>query len=231
MSIAQSTKVLDKIRTHVHWVVVIRPISFDEVSLPFNDLLPIVEKSSVRFRGADYPHVAPQERTRLGDDWVEQEYQSDYVLEVWRFHKNGLFVHYFSMMYEWKDQSTSRPSAPGWKPGDGIEYVDSIYTFLEIYEFAARLALSPAGASRMRVEISIKNLEDRKLYSSGTHFRQRDDFRAQMPEWFYRLDRSQTELIAKPRDFAALAAQDFFAQFGLNVSLETLSLLQEKIGR
>jgi hypothetical protein len=231
MSTAQGTTVLDKIRTRGHWIVVIRPATFETAKVRYEDLFPIIDRNSVQFRGWDYPHVSHQEEPQRGADWVGQEYDRDDSIEIWRFHTNGLFVHYFALSGDWRDQSNFWPAEPGWQPRLHIEYLDTIYTFLEIFEFAARLALSPAGSDRMHVEITIKDLQGRHLYSSGGHFRTRNNYTTQMPEWSYPLDLAQTELIAKPRDFAALAAQDFFARFGLNVSLETLRLLQEKIGR
>ena len=37
------------------------------------------------------------------------------------------------------------PAEPGWTPLRDIDYLDTIYEFVEIFEFAARLALSSAG--------------------------------------------------------------------------------------
>jgi hypothetical protein len=52
-----------------------------------------------------------------------------------------------------------------------------------------------------------------------------------VPDWDYRWDGSQTELIARPRQLAAEAAQGLFARFGLDVSLEVLRKIQERLTR
>jgi hypothetical protein len=52
-----------------------------------------------------------------------------------------------------------------------------------------------------------------------------------MPRWDYRWEGSQMELIAQPRERAAVAARELFGRFGLDVSLEVLTKLQAEIGR
>jgi len=130
---------------------------------------------------------------------------------------------------EWRDQSTSRAPEPGWRPKADINYPDAIFTFMQIFEFAARLAQSRAGSVHMCVEIAIKDLEGRRLSWSGTEVWSDDEYHTEMPEWVDRWDGPQTELIAKPRELAAQSAQKFFARFGLDVSLETLGQVQEDI--
>jgi hypothetical protein len=231
MSTAQSTTILQKIRQRGYWLVVIRPGTFEEKRVSYNDLFSIIDRNSVRFRGWDYPHVDHGTQLLRGPDWIEQDYERDDTLEVWRFHTNGLFVHNFAMTGDWRDQSQFWPADPDWQPNRHVYYLDTIYSFVEIFEFGARLALSQAGGTSMRVEIAIKNLQGRQLISEGTHLRSFDDFKINADEWADRRDVSQTELISNPRIFAARAAQEFFARFGLNLSVETIGRLQEKIGR
>ena len=52
-----------------------------------------------------------------------------------------------------------------------------------------------------------------------------------MARWNHGWEGSQTDLIARPRKLAALAAQEFFARFGLNVAPEILTGLQQKMAR
>jgi hypothetical protein len=231
MSTVQRTSVLQKLRERGHWVVVIRPGTFEEHRIRFDDLFPIVERNRVRLRGWDYPYVGNPKSLQRGPDWIQQALDSDDVLELWRFHTNGLFVHNFAMRGEWRDQSHSWPADPEWRPGTDVYYLDSIYSFVEIFEFAARLAQSQAGDSVMRVEISLKNLEGRKLVSEGRHLRSSDNLRFHDDQWSNAWDIPQTELIANPRSLAAQAAKEFFAQCGLDTSLQTLGQLQETLGR
>ena len=74
MSTAQSTTVLDKIRSRGHWSVVIRPATFDASRVGYSDLFSIIDRNSVRFRGWDYPHVDRGNPPHRGPDWIEQEF-------------------------------------------------------------------------------------------------------------------------------------------------------------
>ena len=109
--------------------------------------------------------------------------------------------------------------------------MDAIYSFAEIFEFGARLAQSQAGDNLMHIEISLKQLEGRKLVSDQRHFRSFDDYRFNVDEWKEAWDIPQTELMSNPRPLAAKATRAFFAQCGLDVSLQTLGQLQETLGR
>ena len=100
---------------------------------------------------------------------------------------------------------------------------------MEIFEFSARLALSSAGASPMHVEIDLEHLENRQIVTTSRDIFLRGEYRTQMPRWNHRWEGSQTDLIARPRELAALAAQDFIARFGLNVTLASLIELQKRI--
>lgn len=234
MSIAQAeaAPVLDKIRTRGYWRVVIRPSSFRKNHLPnYRDLFPIIQKNSVQLRGWDYPHIDQQNPPRRGPDWVGQESEWDHKLEVWRFHQSGQFVHYFAMAGEWRDRSEMWPAEPGWEPGLDLYYVSTIYSLVEIFEFAARLALSPAGAGSMRVDIDVHRLQGRTLVSMDARIPVWGSYRADVLDWGHRWEGSQTELIALPRELAAKAAQDLFDRFGFEVGLGVLTEIQATLRR
>jgi hypothetical protein len=232
MSIAQEQAILDKIRTRGYWRVVIRPTSFEEDHIPdYADLFRIVEKNSVRLRGWAYPHIDYQNSPLRGADWVGQEFDRRDEIELWRLYMSGQFVHCFTLWGDWRDHSTDRPAEPGWKPGRFMLYVPTVYSLVEIFEFAARLALSPASAVSMHVEIDLKKLRGRRLMSTDIMAPLSGVYITQMPEWNYRWEGSQTDLIARPRELAAAAARDLFARFGLDLTLETLARIQVRIGR
>ena len=86
MSTIQETAILSKLRSRGYLRVVIRPTTFQEKRIArFDDLLPIIERNSVQFRGWDYPHVDHLRPPLRGDDWVGQEYDCEDQIEVWRF--------------------------------------------------------------------------------------------------------------------------------------------------
>jgi hypothetical protein len=232
MSVALEQPILDKIRTRGHWRVVIRPTTFEEKHIPnYSDLFSIVERNSVRLRGWDYPHIDYQSAPLRGGDWVGQEFDCQDEIEIWRFHMSGQFVHFFTIWGDWRDHSTHWPAEPEWKPGRFIYYVPTVFSFVEIFEFAARLALSPAGAAFMRVDIQLHGLQGRQLVSTDIMVPLSGVHGTQMLEWNHRWEGAQTDLIARPCELAAEAARDLFARFGLDLNLESLARIQARIGR
>jgi hypothetical protein len=197
----------------------------------YSDLYPIIQRNSVRLRGWDYPHVDHRNPPLRGADWVGQETDWQYFIEVWRLHQTGQFVHFFAIAGEWRDQSSNWPADQRWMPGCCLHYIDTIYEFVEIFEFASRLALSPAGATSMHVEIELKGLQGRKLVTTDIMVSLSGEYVTQMADWNYAWDGSQTDLIARPRELAAVATKELFAQFGLDLTLEILARLQARIGR
>jgi hypothetical protein len=83
----------------------------------------------------------------------------------------------------------------------------------------------------MHVGIDLRNIKGRQLVEDYHVFMLDGDYRTDMPEWKHRWEGTQTDLIARPRELAARAAQELFARFGLNVSIESVSRIQERIGR
>ena len=232
MSVAQEQNTLSKIRERGYWRVVVRPSVFDAQHIPdYAGLFPIIERNAVRLRGWDYPHVDHDHQTVRGADWVGQEGQWDDELEIWRLYQSGQFVHYFAMAEEWRDLSSLRPADSTWHPGRYICYISTVYSFLEIYEFAARLALSPAGASIMRVEVELGNLQGRRLITESIRYPLSGLYRIDLPKWQRRWEGSQTELISTPRGLAACATREFFARLGLDLSVDVIKKIQESIGR
>ena len=232
MSTAQEVGVLETIRSRGHWRVTIRPGSFQRDRIPDrSDLFKIVERKSVRLRGWDYPHIDYRNQPQMGVDWVGQEFEWQDQIELWRLYQSGQFIHFLALCGDWRDRSEIWPTEPGWRHGQFLYYLDTVYTLVEIFEFASRLALSPAVRTAMAVQIDLKGLQDRRLTTTDGSIALRGDYRTQLPEWNYRWEGSLTELIAEPRELAATASRDLFAAFNLNVANEVLRRLQERIGR
>ncbi len=232
MSVTQEQTTLSKIRERGYWRVVNRPTSFDERHIPeFSELFRIVERNVVRLRGWDYPHIDHKSQPERGKDWVGQEFQWEDELEVWRLYQSGQFIHYFAIAEEWRDESSLRPPGQGWAWGRHMYYLSTVYSFVEIYEFAARLALSPAGGGIMHVEIELGNLKGRRLIPESIHYPLGGEYRITLPTWNHVWEGAQTELIASPRELAALATRELFARFGLDLGLDIIKKLQVGIGR
>ena len=50
------------------------------------------------------------------------------------------------------------------------------------------------------VQIDLKGLQGRRLTTTDSSIALRGDYRTELPEWNYRWEGAQTELIAEPRD-------------------------------
>jgi hypothetical protein len=105
----------------------------------------------------------------------------------------------------------------------------------EIYEFAARLALTGAGDATMRVEIKIGNLQGRVLVQDNSR---------QSPVWHHDFPTAtftypvldtdsitRQSLIGQPREFAAVALLELFRRFEFAATIETIRSWQDELGR
>jgi hypothetical protein len=226
MSTVQTSPVLDKIRSRGYWSVVIRPVTFREDRVPADDLDKIILRNAVRSRwGYPIVDVSGSAEWRNGAGWIGQENDYGFIrIEAWRFYTSGLFVHYFSIAGDW------RRDPQNWPPNELIEYQNTIRTFGDVFEFAARLAQSPAGDNPMRVEIDIEGLQARRIIDPEQPWFDRS-YKTDDPRWSLSWEGAQVELIANPGKLAAEFASKFFAAFRLFVSPEVLSLIQSKVTR
>jgi hypothetical protein len=233
MSILQEAKLIDRIRARGHWHVVIRPTSFQQFRIPsITDLYPIIEKCSVRLRVWDYPHVEPRDRVEYHNEYILEVYESDNVLQYWRFFQSGQFEHWFAMTQDWRDRSVGWPADQDWKRGTALYVEDVIFTFTEIFEFATRLSNTKAGDDFMHIEISIYGLKGREL--QFLHPRRSKNFitpKKTESEEFVPSPAiiSTTRLIAESWDLALTMARELFRRFDWDPSLEILRSYQQEL--
>jgi len=223
------TPLLEKIKSKGHWQVVIRPLTFKKTRiLEIKNLLPLLEKTSVQFRGWDFPHI-DRDAPERGLDWIGQECDWDDILEMWRFYQSGQFVHISGVRYDWRDLSKW---FRGKNPGPVLGIGDTVFRFTEIFEFAARLAFTEAGDDQMHIDISLKGLRGRALWvDSPNRMPVRQTYTASIDEFPYSIDLSRTRLIAEARELALQPANELFQRFGWEPSLESLRSQQSELRR
>lgn len=218
------TKLLEKIRSRGHWKVVIRPGRYVEKRIQnISALYAIVQKASVELRGWDFPHVDPHTKPHIDVDWVGQESEWQEFLEIWRFYQSGQFVDIFGIPDDWQDQSNLQPVPQDWKPGALLGIGNALFTFTEIFEFAARLALTEVGDELMHIEVVVSGLNGRILCVDSRHrtpFIQ--SYQASLSELPYKVVLSRSELVAQPRELALKPTMELFARFGWEPGADVL---------
>ncbi|MGA7678304.1 MAG: hypothetical protein WCA51_08055 [Dehalococcoidia bacterium] len=207
---------IEKIKSRGYWRMVIRPGQFVEKRIQdISALYPIIQKTSVELRGWDFPHVDPHTNPHIDVDWIGQESEWEHYLETWRFYQSGQFVDLVGIGGDWRDQSTLWPADKEWKPGALLGIGDALFMFTEIFEFAARLALTEAGDGLIHIEITVGGLAGRRLFvdlhNIWPMFRK---YEASLPEFPYTIELSRTELVAQPRELSLKPTAELFARFG-----------------
>lgn len=216
---ATTNALLTRIREHGYWRVVIRPARFAPEHIPDLDALyNLVESRAVRFHGWEYPRVGRATTIRGGNDCVEQAVEQGHHHEYWRFYQSGQLIDYIGLAEDWNVASvrwgaTALPHAE-----KSLPLYDTLYRLTEVFEFAARLALSEtyAPGEGMRVELLLTSLLDRQLYNDAHPHRyiRLGDTRPATLDRFHRvLDLSPVILIADARDLARREAGRLFSHF------------------
>jgi hypothetical protein len=223
------SELTDRIRSRAYWDVVIRPQSFREDRVPYEDLESIVERCAVRLRGWPLPYLSDEQLVR-GEDRIGQETDAPGGhLEAWRFFTSGQFLQLSAISADWR-----RKNVDVHDEGAGHESVIAVWEILyyltEVYEFAARLALTPAGDDPIVIETSLYGLADRALIAGQ---RNRAPFMSPFVSKVRSLSfadlLSRDDLIANSRTAAIKMARKFLIRFGWTPSIEQLAGAQAEL--
>jgi hypothetical protein len=218
------SELTQKIRSKGYWVIAIHPAEFVEDRVPYELLDELIPSLAVRMRGWPVPFADFGRREQLrGDDWVGQDVDAETVshYEAWRFYTSGLFTHLRSVSADWRSGAeATRVEA---EFDSVIEVWEILFYLTEVFELAARLALSPAGDEPMIISAELHNLSGRGLVV-GQQGRVPffEPYRAQVESFSREVTLSREQLVAEGRKEAAQMARDFFLRFGWKPSLEQL---------
>lgn len=218
-----------------HWRVIIRPEVFEEGRIPsLADCQQIVESSKVSLGGMGYPRLYHHEKLSRGNDWVGYRFQLPGVLEVWRFYQSGQFVQRFSLREsEMDDVAVERERNRVYTPEDFtpmgfMDWMLTLYTVTQVFEFAARLAEKGVFDDALRITIEMIGVKDRVLCLLGGVL-QMDRFYAAgedrlAGEWACGTE----DILANSAALARVATAHFFERFGWDVSPDWLANQQKK---
>jgi hypothetical protein len=213
---------IEKVRSRGHWSISIRPSSFDPMRVDYSALEDIVESLAVRFRGWPVPVVDRREQPLRGEDWVGQDIDASMVshYEAWRFFTSGQFNHLRAVSADWREGRERTYVPSGYDAV--IEVWEILFYLTEVFEFAARLALSDAGDDPMVIGIGVEALGNRALVV-GQHNRAEFIEPYRTPTTYaVELSVGRDDLVARPRELAAEAARTFFLRCGWKPPIEQL---------
>ncbi len=225
--------VLQRIRERGYWRAVIRPGSFERERIPFAALYPLLAQRVVRLRGWEFPQLEPYGEFDPGQDWIAHGSERyGMYLEYWRFYQSGQFVDFEAIAEDWRDQSVPGPVPADGASGRLLPIFETVYHLTEIFEFAARLALTDAyGADhQMRVEILLSGLQGRQLYVDEPERRLRLTSKPAAIDGFpYAVDLRRDEIVGESRKLALRAAEQIFYRFQWQPTPGVLERMQDEL--
>ena len=162
-----------------HWRVNFIPAKHDSNFIPtLNECEKIIEKNNLHLRGWDYPHIGKDGEHSRGNNFIASWSNFMGHREYWRFWQSGQFLHLFSVREftepDFKNDLESsmkmflsHNNQINWGEIKGyIEFVNSIYIFTEIFEFASRLCRNNIYKDYLTFDISVNGINN-FILSSG----------------------------------------------------------------
>jgi hypothetical protein len=222
------------IKTRGYWEVDIRPIEpkkdrFESIA----DCMTKVIDSVVRLRGWPYPFYigkAPpypmQERIEACGDFRD-------IKEYWAMFLSGHFYHIFSCREDWLKERIDIFGPSNYSdtpPRTVLEFMMTLYSVTEIYEFAIRLAQKNVFGKKVQIKIKLHGMEGRKLTTfepfRGPFF---SDYVCRQKDLAFNKQVSVEELIGEGHKMALDTVSSIFETFGwFNMPKEHLKEDQKK---
>ncbi len=223
----QAKEVVELIKSRGYWEVDLRP---DEPSEPrfesISDCMNKVRESRVRLRGWDYPHISSRSPPYAMQGRIESFVDFGNNKEYWTMFLNGHFYHLFACREDWMGEDIAifgKSRYADTPPRTALEFLMTLYSVTEIYEFAIRLAQKNVLGRRVRVKISLHGMRERKIasFSPGRHLL--DEYVCREENISFDERSGIEELIAQGHEKALQTTANIFEIFNwLNVSREML---------
>jgi hypothetical protein len=226
-----SSDILDKIRARGHWDVAVRPEPFDRARLGRTELLDVLRSLVVSLRGWPVPFIDGRSGFLQGDDWVGEDVDAGVVSrdEAWRFYTSGQFLHLRVVSADRRVGAEATPIPTG--AAAVIEVWEILFYLTELTEFAARLAVSPAGSPAVAVTATLRGMKHRELVA-GTPSRHLDGpYRSSDDELTVTTSYQRDALIADARDAGVELSRAMLAKFGFNAGSRVLRDYQAELTR
>jgi len=227
-------ELLKTIKSRGYWSINFIPMRDQELKLP--TCKEIIEKSSVEFRGWDYPHF-PRRRDEDTDLVPGNNHYEGWIdwgahKEIWRMYQSGQFVHYLALNEDWwGEDSWYGEKLKKIKPKTILSIISATYLLTEIFEFLARLGRNEIYKEGVKINIKLCNTRGRKLeildFDRGPLFR---EYKTGIENVEFLKTYSGEEILGNSRNLALDAIIHFFHRFNWdNPPTEVIKSDQEKL--
>ena len=162
-------KLIDLIKGRGYWRINFRPIALPSPEHSLTECQDVIQRTAVRLRGWDYPHIPSSFNESQGIDRLETCIQAwsswSWHLEFWRLYTSEQFLHYTANSEDWRHENSNILEAPPKSPESlRIGLTDSIWLIAEVFEFLARLGQQGFYKNGVQASIQLRNVRDRELY-------------------------------------------------------------------
>ena len=162
--------------------------------------------------------------------WIGEDIDASAVdhYEAWRFFTSGQFTQLRAISADWRSGGDATRVPSGFSRA--IEVWEILFYVTEVFELAARLALSPAGDDPMVVDLRLHITDDRALVvaqSSRAEFF--EPYQAPIDGLRRTVEVARSGLIASAHELAVETAQEMFSRFGWNVARAQLVEHQQEL--
>ncbi|MGR0329634.1 hypothetical protein ACUU9X_16630 [Bacillus cereus] len=224
-----SEQILEKIKSKAYWRIIIRPMEYNKYSIEsLSQIREVIQENQVKLSGWNYPHTN-QSTLNNGHNFVESSTDFSTHIEYWKFFQSGQFAHLISMGEDWLEQHISLVG-PTTNPTDfkGLEILNALYLATEIVEFATRLALKGIYNGKIKIQVTLFDTIERKLFFTENSRTLFGDYICQIPEINWEKDLNRDELIGGGPDIALQLVRFIFERFNWSPPLNTLKEEQTK---
>ncbi len=223
---------IEEIHARGHWWIRVRPARFDSARLVYEELLPVLRQARVQLTGWDFPHLGNEDDLIHGTDYIGVNTDWFHYREAVRFWQSGQLAYLIGIREDWYERDTLtmwRP--PTTTPGELLGLADTLTTYTEVFEFAARLARTKAGDEEMVIGVDLNGLADRQLYAENPARSLSRRYASQIKSFGWEEPFSRTRLFADASELALVKARDLFLRFGAELELDVLRDIQRETRR
>lgn len=226
------TELTDKIRSRGYWDAAILPLPYREDRFQYATLDGALARATVRLRGWPVPYIDHGAEIQRGQDWIGQEIDGDVTshFEAWRFFMSGQFNQLRAVSADWRTGDQATPVPQGFDGDSVVEVWEILYYVTELFELAARFAMTGPPFERVKLLVHLYGLENRGLVV-GQQNRAPfvTPYKATMSDYSRETILTSDALLGGASDAAIDMALEFFLRFGWQPPSDQLLEMQREL--